>query len=172
MSKRDLKKYLSELNKTQLEEQIMELYDKFKEVKVYYDFAFNPNENKLIKEAKLKVTNEYYPIKGKKSKLRRSVAQKYIKHFISLGMDAYLVADFMLYTIEIAQTYSSEKEIKQEAFYKSMFTSFNQAVFYMNEKGITAEFKSRVVGIHYKTIDQNWFNSIEFQIILEKLDYL
>ena len=172
MSKRDLKKYLSELNKTQLEEQIMELYEKFKEVKVYYDFAFNPNENKLIKEAKLKVTNEYYPIKGKKSKLRRSVAQKYIKHFISLGMDAYLVADFMLYTIEIAQTYSSEKEIKQEAFYKSMFTSFNQAVFFMNEKGITSEFKSRVVGIHYKTIDQNWFNSIEFQITLEKLDYL
>ena len=172
MSKRDLKKYLSELNKLQLEEHIKDLYDKFKEVKVYYDFVFNPNENKLIKEAKLKVTNEYYPIKGKKSKLRRSVAQKYIKHFISLGMDAYLVADFMLYTIEIAQTYSSEKEIKQEAFYKSMFTSFNLAVFYMNEKGITAEFKSRVVGIHYKTIDQNWFNSIEFQIILEKLDYL
>jgi hypothetical protein len=118
MSKRELNKYLSELNKIQLEEQIMELYDKFKEVKVYYDFVFNPNENKLIKEAKLKVTNEYYPIKGKKSKLRRSVAQKYIKHFISLGMDAYLVADLMLYTIEIAQTYSSEKEIKQEAFLK------------------------------------------------------
>jgi len=172
MSKRELNKYLSELNKIQLEEQIMELYDKFKEVKVYYDFVFNPNENKLIKEAKLKVTNEYYPIKGKKSKLRRSVAQKYIKHFISLGMDAYLVADLMLYTIEIAQTYSSEKEIKQEAFYKSMFTSFNQAVLYMNEKGITAEFKSRVVGIHQKTVDQNWFNAIEFQINLEKLDYL
>jgi hypothetical protein len=33
-------------------------------------------------------------------------------------MDAYLVADLMLYTIEIAQTYSSEKEIKQEAFLK------------------------------------------------------
>lgn len=172
MSKRDLKKYLSELNKTQLEEQIMELYEKFKEVKVYYDFAFNPNENKLIKEAKLKVTNEYYPIKGKKTKLRRSVAQKYIKHFMSLGMDAYLVADLMLYTIEIAQTYSSEKEIKQEAFYKSMFTSFNQAIFFMNEKGITSEFKSRVVDIHHKTMEQNWFNAIEFQITLEKLDYL
>lgn len=172
MSKRDLKKYLSELNKTQLEEQIMELYDKFKEVKVYYDFAFNPNENKLIKEAKLKVTNEYYPIKGKKSKLRRSVAQKYIKHFTSLGMDDYLVADLMLFTIEIAQTYSSEKEIKQEAFYKSMFTSFNQAIFFMNEKGITYEFKSRVVDIHQKTMEQNWFNAIEFQITLEKLDYL
>jgi hypothetical protein len=87
-------------------------------------------------------------------------------------MDAYLIADLMLYTIEIAQTYSSEKEIKQEAFYKSMFTSFNQAVFFMNEKGITSEFKSRVVDIHQKTMEQNWFNAIEFQITLEKLDYL
>ena len=29
MSKRDLKKYLAELNKIQLEEQILELYEKF-----------------------------------------------------------------------------------------------------------------------------------------------
>ena len=44
MSKRDLKKYLNELNKEQLEGQIIELYDKFSTVKVYYDFVFNPNE--------------------------------------------------------------------------------------------------------------------------------
>ena len=172
MSKRDLKKYLSELNKLQLEEHIMDLYDKFKEVKVYYDFAFNPNENKLIKDAKLKITNEYYPIKGKRPKMRRSIAQKYIKHFISLGMDTHLIADIMLYTIEIAQAYSSEKEIKQEAFYKSMYTSFQQAVLFMSEKGIITEFKSRVVDVHHKTIEQKWYNAIEFQITLEKLDYL
>lgn len=38
MSKRDLKKYLSELNKEQLEEQIIELYEKFSPVKVYYNW--------------------------------------------------------------------------------------------------------------------------------------
>jgi len=172
MSKRDLKKYLFDLNKEQLEEQIMELYDKFKEVKIYYDFAFNPNETKLIKEAKIKVTNEYYPIKGKKAKMRRSIAQKFIKHFVSLGMDAYLIADLMLYTIEIAQSYSSEKEIKQEAFYKSMLTSFQQAIHFMNEKGIISEFKSRVEFVYENTVSQKWFNNYEFQILLEKLDYL
>jgi len=172
MSKRDLKKYLFDLNKEQLEEQIMELYDKFKEVKIYYDFAFNPNETKLIKEAKIKVTNEYYPIKGKKAKMRRSIAQKFIKHFVSLGMDAYLIADLMLYTIEIAQSYSSEKEIKQEAFYKSMLTSFQQAIHFMNEKGIISEFKSRVEVVYENAVSQKWFNTYEFQILLEKLDYL
>ena len=172
MSKRDLKKYLSNLNKVQLEEQIIELYDKFKEVKIYYDFAFNPNETKLIREAKIKVTNEYYPIKGKRAKMRRSVAQKFIKHFVLLGMDAYLIADLMLYTIEIAQTYSSEKDIKQEAFYKSMLTSFQQALHFMIEKGIVSEYKSRVEAIYENTVSQKWYNNYEFQIQLEKLDYL
>ena len=54
MSKRDLKKYLSELSKTQLEEQFIEMYDKFANVKVYYNFVFNPNEKNLIKDARLK----------------------------------------------------------------------------------------------------------------------
>ena len=121
MSKRDLKKYISELNKEQLEEQIVELYDKFKEVKVYYDFVFNPKENNLVKEAKLKITNEYYPVRGKKPKMRRSTAQKFIKHFILLGVDYYIVADIMLYNLEIAQALSSEKEIKQEAFFKKLY---------------------------------------------------
>ena len=57
MSKRDLKKYLNELNKEQLEVQIIELYDKFSNVKVYYDFVFNPNEEKLVREAKFKIAN-------------------------------------------------------------------------------------------------------------------
>ena len=110
MSKRDLKKYLSELNKEQLQDQIIELYDKFIPVKTYYDFVFKPNENNLVKEAKLKISNEYYPIRGKKAKMRRSVAQKFIKHFILLGVDSFIIADVMLYNIEIAQTLSSEKE--------------------------------------------------------------
>ena len=104
--------------------------------------------------------------------MRRSIAQKFIKHFVSLGMDAYLIADLMLYTIEIAQSYSSEKEIKQEAFYKSMLASFQQAIHFMNEKGIISEFKSRVEAIYENTVSQKWFNNYEFQILLEKLDYL
>ncbi|MGV1011932.1 MAG: DUF6155 family protein [Flavobacterium sp.] len=171
MSKRDLKKYVSELNKAQLEEQIIELYDKFKEVKVYYDFVFDPKETNLVREAKLKITNEYYPVRGKKPKMRRSIAQKFIKHFILLGVDAYIISDIMLYTLEIAQTLSSEKEIKQEAFYKSMLLSFQQSISFMIEKGILEDFKSRVVAIQEETNNQNWFNKYEFTTIIERFDY-
>ena len=171
MSKRDLKKYLSELNKNQLEEQLIELYDKFKEVKVYYDFAFHPNENNLIKEAKLKISNEFFPIRGKRPKMRRSVAQKFIKHFISLGVDAFIIADIMLYNLEIAQALSLEKQINSIAFYKSMLNSFEQAISFMIEKGILEDFKNRIVLIKENTQHQNWPNSYTFNAIVERFDY-
>lgn len=174
MSKRDLKKYLSELNKEQLEEQIIELYEKFIPVKTYYDFAFNPKEDALLKDAKLKISYEYFPFKksgrGSRPKMRRSVAQKFIKHFIVLGVDPYIIADLMLYNIEIAQTYSGENTIKQELFYKSMFNSFEQAVEFIISNGIYLEFKLRIHSIYLETKLQKWFVASEFERIISRLE--
>ncbi len=175
MSKRDLKKYVSELNKEQLEEQIIDLYEKFQPVKVYYNFVFNPKEESLLQDSKLKISNEYFPIKklGRRSKpkMRRSVAQKLIKHFVVLGVDPFVIADVMLYNIEIAQAYSSENLIKQELFYKSMFNSFEQAVEFIISNGIYAEFKMRIVSIFQETVDQKWINQYEFERIISRLEF-
>lgn len=174
MSKRDLKKYLSELNKEQLEEQVIELYDKFIAVKIFYDFVFNPKEETILKEAKLKISNEYFPIKkvGRRSrpKMRRSVAQKFIKHFITLGVDPFVIADVMLYNIEIAQTYSAENPIKQELFYKSMFNSFEQAVDFIISNGIYHEFKPRIAIIYHEIVSQKWMNTSDFELIMYRLE--
>jgi hypothetical protein len=171
MSKRDLKKYLTELNKEQLELQLLELYDKFSDVKVYYNFVFRPNEVTLIKEAKLKISNEYFPIRGKKPKMRRSVAQKFIKHYITLGVDSFIIADIMLYNIEIAQSLSAEKVIKQEQFFNSMLNSFQQAISFVIEKGILLEFKDRVVVVKENAIKQDWINKYDFNAIVERFEY-
>lgn len=170
MSKRDLKKYLNELSKEQLEEQLIELYDKFKDVKIYYDFAFNPNEDKLIGEAKLKIASEYFPARGKRAKMRRSVAQKYIKHFMTLGVDVTMVADLMLFTIETAQRFSSKRQIKYDSFYKSMLTAYQQAVNFMIENAILNEFLDRVVEVKEEVNRQNWMNKYEFNNFVEKVD--
>ncbi|UPT70527.1 MAG: DUF6155 family protein [Flavobacterium sp. JAD_PAG50586_2] len=170
MSKRDLKKYLKELSKDQLEDQLSELYDKFKDVKVYYDFAFNPNEDKLVGEAKVKIANEYFPAKGKRAKMRRSVAQKYIKHFLTLGVDVTMVADLMLFTIETAQSFSSKRHVKYDSFFKSIFTAYHQAVNFMIENGILNEFLDRVVEIKEESNRQNWMNKYDFNVFIEKVD--
>lgn len=176
MSKRDLKKYLAELTKEQLEEQLIELYEKFSPVKVYYDFVFNPKEDKLLHESKVKISHEYFPIKKPnarwrpKAKMRRSVAQKIIKHFIMLGVDPFIIADLMFYNIEIAQTYSSNNYIKQELFYKSIFNSFEQAVNFVISNGILTEFNARVQSVYQETLQQKWKNRYDFEAILDKID--
>ena len=175
MSKRDLKKYLTELNKEQLEEQVLELYEKFSAVKTYYDFVFNPKEDTLLRECKIKISNEYFPQKtsGKprRPKMRRSVAQKYIKHFMVLGVDPFMIGDVMLYSIEIAQTFSSERIVKPELFFKSMLNSFEQTIKFMISNGILEEFKSRIVAINKETMLQNWYNKEEFNAIIERFEY-
>ena len=171
MSKSDLKKYLSNLDKPQLEEQIIELYEKFSPIKVYYDFAFNPKEDKLVGDAKLKISNEYFPSKGKRAKARRSVGQKYVRHFLVLGVDSFIIADVMLYNIEIAQRYAAKRATCPELFFKSMLTSYEQAISYLIQKGILYEFINRAGEIRDAAVLQGWSNKNEFEAIVERFSY-
>ncbi|MDX1761207.1 MAG: DUF6155 family protein [Christiangramia sp.] len=163
MSKRAFKKYIKSLKKDELEEQMLDLYNRFDEVKVFYDFVFNPNEDKLIREAKLKISKEYFPPNNRRPKTRRSVAQKLIKHFIKLEMEPHALADIMFYNIEVAQTFSADKEKLSEAFQKSMFKSFEQGVNFVIEQGIFQEFIQRIHKIGEEAENQNWSNSYQFE---------
>ncbi|WP_047245361.1 DUF6155 family protein [Maribacter thermophilus] len=169
MSKRALKSYLSDLNKSELQEQIIELYDKFPAVKTYYDFAFNPKEDKLVQEAKTKISNEYFPLKRKRPKARRSVAQKYIKHFIKLGVAPNLVADVMLYNLEIAQTFASERNVP-DAFYKSMLNSFVEMTTFISQNNLLSEYKERLIQVYERTQSDNWLYMEDFSRALDILD--
>jgi len=169
MSKRALTKYLQSLPKEELENQVLDLYSRFKPVKDYYNFVFNPREDKLVEEAKLKIANEYFPVKRKKARARRSVAQKYIRQFLLLEMDATLIADVMLFNIETAQRFNDKKRINQEAFYKSMFNSFEEAVKFVEVNGLKAVYQSRIQQIVETTWNQEWFNAEGMELCLDNL---
>jgi len=170
MSKKDLKLYLASLKKKQLEEQIIDLYERFNEVKTFYNFVFKPNEQKLLDEAKFKILKEYFPANNRKPKMRRSVAQNLIKHFIQLGVDNYIIAELMLYNIEIAQQYTQNKIINQASFYKSILTSFEQAIYFINEHAMNNEFYPKIIKIINTSKAQNWMNFEAFHssLILSK----
>ncbi|WP_396637846.1 DUF6155 family protein [Maribacter sp. R77961] len=169
MSKRALKTYLSQLSKADLEEQLLDLYNRFPEVKTYYDFVFNPKEEKLVQEAKAKISNEYFPLKRRRPKARRSVAQKFIKHFLKLGMEPHLIADVMCFNLEIAQTFEEERNVP-DAFYKSMLNSFTELIQYISLHGLLPNFKERIVKIYTITQDKNWLYEEGFAKALDIVD--
>jgi hypothetical protein len=170
MSKTELKKYISTLKKKELELQIIDLYERFKEVKVFYDFAFNPQEDKLIDQAKAKVANEYFPVKRRKARARRSVAQKFIKHFIEIGVSPAMIADLMWFNIEIAQAYNKERQLNQVAFYKSMTNSFDQAVKFSITHGLIFDYKDRLLEIYKEAQLQHWPNIHAMERSMDLID--
>lgn len=168
MSKRDLKKYLTTLNQEQIAEQLLSLYDKFADVKSYYDFVFNPNEDKLSRDAKTKISAEYFPIKTKRAKLRRSVAQKIIKKYQLLGVDPIVLIDIMLYNIEVAQKYFANREVRFTSFYKSMLNAFEQTLQFSFETGNTTQYMGRFERISLEAARQKWPNQFLFDDLLHK----
>lgn len=168
MSKRAFKKYVRSLKKEDLEEQILDLYERFDDVRVYYNFVFNPNEEKLVKEAKFKISKEYFPLSNRKPKKRRSVAHKLIKHFLKLEMESHSLAEIMFYNIEVAQAYSKDQQNLGEAFQKSMYKSYEQGVEFVIQKGISGEFLTRIHKIAEEAEMQNWYNSYKFQRLVDR----
>lgn len=169
MSKRALTKYLQSLDKEELENQVLELYDKFKSVRDYYGFVFNPKEDKLIEGAKFKVHKEYFPNTKRRAKARRSVAQKAIKHFLTLEMDPSLVSDFMLYNIETAMRFNARRTVSGEAFYKSIYSSFNEAVKYIEANGLKTIHWDRMNKILDEAEEQEWLNAEAFEMALSRI---
>ncbi len=169
MSKRNLVQYIATLDQNALEEQLLDLYDRFPAVKTYYDFIFNPKEDRLVDEAKVKIGKEYFPQNGRRPKKRRSVAQKHIRHFKTLGLDPVLLADVMLFHIEVAQTFTADMPINQEAFYKSMLKGFREAVQHISYHLLYHEYKDRLDRIVDQAIAQDWLNADLFAEMLEEL---
>lgn len=170
MSKKALKKYLSSLEKDQLEEQVMDLYQRFDDVRTFYNFIFNPKEDKLIGEAKFKISKEYFPPNKRRAKARRSVAHKQIKHFITLGVEPTLIADLMLYNIETAQAFSVDSRLITDSFTKSMYKSFEQAVNFIIQNGLTSQFVVRILKVREEAKFQRWSNSAKFEALLDKFE--
>ena len=167
MSKRALKKYLTDLDKNALEEQLLDLYERIPQVKTFYDFVFNPKEDKLIESAKIKISNEYFPLKRKKARKRRSVAQKFIKQFKTLGMEPALLGDLMLFNIEVAQSYTETYKNSPEAFYKSMLNSWQEAIQWISYHQLLENFGPRIEAIVSRSEEQKWPNTDRFDEVAD-----
>ena len=161
MSKKLLQKHLVELQKEHLEIMVLDLYDKFPEVKTYFNFVFNPNENKLLEQARVKVANEFFPLKRKRPKARRSVAQKYIKHFKTLGMSPELIAEFMWYNIGLMHTFCEEKP-QRLPFFKSFCNFYKEALHFASYHQIIPLYKTQILAVY--TASKDWENAYDFEM--------
>ena len=151
-----IKKYLQTLTKEQLIGQIIELHQKYKDVKTYYEYFIDPNNNNVAEKYKLIIRNEFYPKKNSVGNPKLSVAKKAVNDFKKLSPPPEALIDTMLYYVENGVGFTNDYGDMYEAYYTSMESMFEAACKLVNEYGLKAIFEKRCATIVKATEDFGW----------------
>jgi hypothetical protein len=144
MSKPALKKELLKLTKEQLVEQLLDLYDKNKAVKEFYDFYLNPrNENELAEKYKKIIQKEFGIKDPERAGLKYSVARRAISDFRDLQPSPETLADVMLTLPECACEFTFRHGDMDEPFYNGAYNNYKVALKFIAKNGLLEKFKKR-----------------------------
>lgn len=143
MSKAEVKKYLNTLDKKEIIEVVMDLYDARKESKEYLDYFVHPDEKAKLKEYKAIILNEFFPKRGD-GKCRFSVCKKAISDFKKLHPSPEYQADLMLYLVEQACIAADSWGDMWESFYDSTENNFEAVMKFMAKNDLICKFKPRI----------------------------
>lgn len=144
MSKPKLKKELQRLTKEQLIEQILDLCDKDKAVKEFYDFYLNPKkERELAVKYKKLIRKEFNVENPMRSTEKFSVAKRAIADFKGLQPSPEALADVMLYLPESACELTFSYGDYSEQFYNSAVNNYATALEFIIKNNLLDEFKAR-----------------------------
>lgn len=146
MSKIKLKKELQKLTKEQIVEQILDLYDKNKAVKEFYDFYLNPNpkrESDLAEKYKKLIRKEFDVENPMRAGLKFSIAKRAISDFKALQPSAEALADVMLYLPECACEFTYNYGDMTEQFYNSAYNNWATALKFIDEHNLLDMFQHR-----------------------------
>ena len=144
MSKPALKKELLKLTKEQLVEQILDLYDKNKSVKEFYDFYLNPrNEKELAEKYKKIIRKEFSTERPERAGLKYSVAKRAISDFKDLQPSPEVLADVMLTLPECACEFTYRYGDMDEPFYNGAYNNYKAALAFIAKNGLLEKFRKR-----------------------------
>ncbi|MEM1120629.1 MAG: DUF6155 family protein [Bacteroidota bacterium] len=139
-TKRELSKYLKQATKAELEKEIKKLYDKFKDVKQYYELEFTNDTTEIVNKHKAAIKKEYFPSRGY-GKARNGVSRKVITDFKKIAIFQKDVIDLLLYRVEMMLEYTNTYGDIDEAFYNSLERSFDEACRLIQQEKLEKEYR-------------------------------
>lgn len=155
MSKTEVKKYIKSLDRSSLEDLVMDLYSARKEAKEFLEYVIKPNDRAKFEEYREIIEKEFYPKRGD-GKMRFSVCRKAVVAYKSLDPAPILLADLMLYIPEYASEIANDYGDLWEAFYDAAVNNFAAAMKYISKHGLQERFQSRIDKILKNCESSGW----------------
>jgi hypothetical protein len=162
----DLKKELKKLDKDKLIDLVADLYKKNRSVKEFFDFYVNPDERELFNKYRDKIFEAFYPKRGYNFKLKDG--KQAISDFKKLETSADSRIDLMLFYVETGVNFTNDFGDINEAFYKSLETTFVESLNLMNNENLLDKFEERVGKVVVNTNGIGWgFHDYMMQMWIE-----
>ncbi len=139
-TKKELTKYLKQATKAELEKEIKKLYDKFKDVKKYYEIEFTNDTTEIVNEYKATLRKEYFPSRGF-GKARNNASRKVITDFKKIAVFQKDVIELLLYRAEVMLEFTNAYGDIDEAFYNSLTRSFDEACKLIGKEQLENDFR-------------------------------
>lgn len=154
-TKSELSKYLKQSTKAELEKEVKKLYDKFKEVKQYYEIEFSTDTTDILETYKQKIYKEYFP-SGRYGKGRNNVSRKVVTDFKRISIFQKDVIELLLYRVEVMLKFTNTYGDIDEAFYNSLARSYDEACKLTKKEKLEAEFKIECSDLIDKASNFGW----------------
>jgi hypothetical protein len=154
LSLTDIKKELKKLDKDKLIHLVADLYKKNKSVREFFDFYVNPNEKDVFDKHRSKIFEAFYPKRGFGYKLK--AGKQAISDFKKLGTSSDLLADLMLFYVEIGVKFTNDFGDIDENFYLSLEKTYVQALTLMKKEDLLERFADRTHKIIEDTEGIGW----------------
>ena len=138
-----LKKQLAQKTKEELIKEIGQLYQKFPQVKEFYQ-AQTGDIDDILASYKEIIEKEF--IEGKTRglpKTRFSVARKALNDFKKISKDPLLIADLMLTYVESVSWFNTEFSPDAEEFYTRPEDMFEEALALLQQHNLLAHFQEQ-----------------------------
>ena len=119
---------------------------------MYYNFVFLYI---VIEKYKAIIKDEFFPNRGF-GRAKLSVAKKAISDFKKICQTKALVADLMLYYVEIGVRFTREYGDIDEPFYNSMEGMYEKVMNYIAENELQEAFKDRCRKVVVNTSNIGW----------------
>lgn len=143
LTKKALLKHLDKSDKEDIIREVVTLFDKFKDVKEFYQAELSDEANPLLEKYKKKITKAYSGANRKERTTNINV-NKLLKEFKRISIYDRELADLMLHRVECGVMAFKRNNKRSATFYNCIATTFEDAVKLIITDGSMEEFKPRI----------------------------
>jgi hypothetical protein len=143
LTKKTLLKHLNKSDKEDIIQEIVTLFDKFKNVKEFYQAELSDEVNPVLEKYKRKIA-EAYSKSNPKEKTTNANLNRAIKEFKKISIYDRELADLILYRVECGVSAIKKNNKRTPTFYNCILTSFKDALKLIVAGNSMDEFKPRI----------------------------